>query len=73
MLMKMYRPSYDDYDDNFVNITVNEHSSRANVNANESLNKLKDIKLKNVNHVIIVQLNINYLYFTEKLDFLKKH
>ena len=43
MLMKMCRPSYDDYDDNFVKITVNEHSSRANVNANESLNKLKDI------------------------------
>ena len=38
--------SYDDYDDNSVNVTVTEHSSRGNVNDNESLSKLKDIKLK---------------------------
>ena len=45
MLMKIDN-SYDDYDDNSVNVTVTEHPSRDNVNDNESLSKLNDIKLK---------------------------
>ena len=47
-----FKDSFDDYDDDFLNVTVTEHSSRENVNANESLSKLKDIKLKNINRVI---------------------
>ena len=41
-----FEDSYDDYDDDSINVTVTEHSSRENVNANESLTNLKDIKLK---------------------------
>ena len=41
-----FKDSYDDYDDDFVNIAVTEHCSRDKVNANESLSKLKDIHLK---------------------------
>ena len=40
--------SQHDYDDDSVNVTVTDHSSRDKVNANESLSKLKDIKLKNI-------------------------
>ena len=39
----------DGYDDDFVNVTVTEHSSRDKVNANQSLSKLKNTKLKNIN------------------------
>ena len=35
---------YDDYDDDSVNVTVTDHSSKDNVNANESFSsKLKDM------------------------------
>ena len=45
--------SYDDYDDDPVNVTVTEHSGRDNINVNDSLSNLyKDIKLKRINHVI---------------------
>ena len=61
---------YDAYDDDSVNVTVTEHSSRNKVNVNESLSKLKEIKLKNINRVIIAQLNVNSL--RNKFDFLKE-
>ena len=44
-----FEDSYDDYDDDSVNFTVTEHSSRDKVNANKSLSKCKDIKLKIIN------------------------
>ena len=66
-----FEDSYNDYNDDFVNVTLTEHSSRDKVNANESLSKLKDIKLKNINRVIIAQLNINSL--RNKFDLLKKN
>ena len=65
-----FEDSYDDCDDNSAYVTVTEHSSRDKVNANESLSKLKDIKLKNINHVIIAQFNINSM--RNKFDFLKE-
>ena len=65
-----FEDSYDDYDDDSVNVTVTEHSSMDKVNSNESLSKLKDIKLKNINRVIIAQLNINSL--RNMFDFLKE-
>ena len=64
-----FEASYDD-DDDFVNVTVTEHSSRDKVNATESLSKLKDIKLKNINRVVIAQLQINSLQ--NNFDFLKE-
>ena len=64
-----FEDSYDDYDDDFVKVTVTEHSSKGNVNVNENLSKLKDIKLKNINRVIMAQLNINSRRNT--FDFLK--
>ena len=36
---------YDDYDDDSVNVTVTEHSGRCSINANDSLSKLKAIKV----------------------------
>ena len=65
-----FEDSYDDYDNEPVKVTVTEHSNRDKVNANESLSKLKDMKLKNVNRVIIARLNINSLQ--NKFDFLKE-
>ena len=53
-----FEDSYDDYEDNSVNVTVTEHSDRDSINANGSLNKLEDIKLKNVSRVIIAQLKM---------------
>ena len=44
-----FEDSYDAYDDDSINITFIEHSNRNKVNANESLSKLKEIKLKNIN------------------------
>ena len=39
-----FEDSYDDYDDDSVNVTVTDHSSKDNVNANESFSsKLKDM------------------------------
>ena len=64
-----FEDSYDD-DDDSVNVTVTEHSSRRKVNATESLRKLKGIKLKNINRVVIAQLQINSL--RNKFDFLKE-
>ena len=65
-----FKDSYDDYDDDSINVTVTEYSSRDKVNTNESLSRLKDIKLKNINRVIIPQLNINSLQ--NKFDLLKE-
>ena len=65
-----FEDSYENYDDDSVNVLVTERSSRDKMNANESLSKLKDIKLKNINHVIIAQLNINSP--RNKFDFLKE-
>ena len=65
-----FEDSYNDYNDDSVNVTVTEHSSRDKVNANERLSKLKDIKLKNINCVIIIQLDINSL--RNKFDFLEE-
>ena len=65
-----FEDSYDDYDDDSVNVTVTEHFDRDKLNANESLSKLKDIKLKHINLVIIPQLNINYL--RNNFEFLKE-
>ena len=42
----LFEDNYDDYDDDSVNFTVTENSSRDKVNANECLSKLKDLKLK---------------------------
>ena len=56
-----FEDNYDDYDDDSVNFTATEYSSRHKVNASESLTKFKDLKLKNINRVIIAQLNINSL------------
>ena len=64
-----FEDSYDDYDDDSVKVTVTEHSSKGNVNVNESLSNLKDIKLKNINRVMMAQLNINSRQNT--FDFLK--
>ena len=61
------RDNYDDYDDNSINITVTEYSSTDKVYANESLSKLNNIKLKNINHIIIPRLNNK-----NKFDFLNK-
>ena len=36
-LMISFEDSYDDYDDDFVNVSVTEHSSRDKVNANGSV------------------------------------
>ena len=44
-----FEDSYENYDDDSVNVLVTERSSRDKMNANESLSKLKDIKLKNIN------------------------
>ena len=51
--------SYDDYDDDSINVSVSEHSSRDKVNANKSLSKLKE-KTKKIftRHSLIAQLNI---------------
>ena len=65
-----FEDSYDDYDDDSVNVAVTDHSSRENVHGNGSFSKLKDIKLKNINHVIAAQLNINSLQ--NNFDFLKE-
>ena len=65
-----FEDSYGDYDDDSVNVTVPEHFDRNKLNANESLSKLKDIKLKNINLVIIAQLNINSL--RNNFEFLKE-
>ena len=65
-----FEDSYDNYDDDSVNVAVTDHSSRENVYGNGSFSKLKDIKLKNINHVIAAQLNINSLQ--NNFDFLKE-
>ena len=36
-LMISFEDSYDDYDDDFVNVSVTEHSSRDKINANGSV------------------------------------
>ena len=41
--------NYDEYGDDSVSITDTEHYDKDNINANDSLSKLKDIKLKSIN------------------------
>lgn len=60
-----FEDSYDDDGDDSINVIVTEHSSRDKVNASESLSKLKDINLKNINCVIISQHNQLENYFYE--------
>ena len=63
-----FEDSNDDYDDGFVNVTVTEHSSRDKVYVNQSLSKLKNLKLKSISAVIIAQLND----LRNKFDFFKE-
>ena len=65
-----FEDSHENYDDDFVNMLVTERSSRDKINVNESLSKLKDIKLISINRVKIAQLNINSP--RNKFDFLKE-
>ena len=44
-----FEDSYVAYNDDSVNVTVIEYSSRNKVNVNESLSKFKDIKLNGIN------------------------
>ena len=59
---------YDNYD--FVIATVTERTGRDNITINDTLDMIKDIKLKNTNRIINGQLNIDSLQ--NKVTFAKE-
>ena len=55
----LFDKNYDNYD--FVIATVTERTGRDNININDTLDMIKDIKLKNTNRIINGQLNTDSL------------